>query len=199
LKKYPNFSGVILAGGKNSRFGGFNKAFIEIEGEKIINHQIKILSELFDQIIVVSNQPELFVELKNIQITSDRFKSLGPLAGIDAALQIATNQNIFLVSCDMPFINKYMIVRVLDEFENSDIDILISKTPQFRQPLFGAYSKKIKEKLDNFLKTSEKLSIQEFLSNINYGFVLFENSKEIDLNFININSIEDLERLKMIR
>ena len=32
-KKYSNISCAILAGGKNSRFGGRDKAFIEIEWE----------------------------------------------------------------------------------------------------------------------------------------------------------------------
>src|SRR3972149_6109573 len=47
-------TGIILAGGKNRRMG-FNKAFIDIGGQRIIQRTIGLFRELFDEIILVAN------------------------------------------------------------------------------------------------------------------------------------------------
>jgi molybdopterin-guanine dinucleotide biosynthesis protein A len=51
-------SGVILAGGSNKRFGGITKANVVIDGETIISRIISTISDLFDEIIIVTNKPE---------------------------------------------------------------------------------------------------------------------------------------------
>ena len=50
-------TGVILAGGKNSRIG-LNKAFLEIGGKKIIDRTIEIYKKIFDEILIITNTPE---------------------------------------------------------------------------------------------------------------------------------------------
>ncbi|MBW2561746.1 MAG: NTP transferase domain-containing protein [Deltaproteobacteria bacterium] len=42
-------TGIILSGGKNARMGE-NKAFIRVDGERIIDRTIRIFRELFDEI-----------------------------------------------------------------------------------------------------------------------------------------------------
>ena len=49
---------IILAGGKNSRMSGQDKAFLEIEGQPIIERLIGKLKLLVNKIIVVTNSPE---------------------------------------------------------------------------------------------------------------------------------------------
>ena len=45
-----SITGVILSGGKNTRMG-FNKAFLKIDGERLIDRTIKIFRELFSEIM----------------------------------------------------------------------------------------------------------------------------------------------------
>ena len=52
---------IILAGGKNSRMGGENKAFLEIEGKPIIRRLIDTLRPLVNEIIIVTNDPEKYL------------------------------------------------------------------------------------------------------------------------------------------
>ena len=49
-------TGIILAGGKNARMGE-NKAFIEINGTKIIERTLGIFREVFDEIIRSPTRP----------------------------------------------------------------------------------------------------------------------------------------------
>ena len=44
-------SGIILAGGRNTRFSGKNKAFLDVGGKKIIDRIYELLKEFYDEII----------------------------------------------------------------------------------------------------------------------------------------------------
>ena len=53
-----NISCVILAGGRNTRLGGQNKAFLRVQGKTIIDSIIEKLKLLFKEIIIVTNTPD---------------------------------------------------------------------------------------------------------------------------------------------
>ncbi|MEF9475741.1 MAG: nucleotidyltransferase family protein, partial [Candidatus Mariimomonas ferrooxydans] len=55
-------TGVILAGGENRRLPVL-KSFIEIDGEKIIERNLKIMKNLFNEVFIVTNQPEVYLYL----------------------------------------------------------------------------------------------------------------------------------------
>ena len=80
-------SGVILAGGSNKRFGGITKANVVIDGETIISRIISTISNLFDEIIIVTNKPKEFQEFIQYKIVEDQYLKAGPLGGIHAALK----------------------------------------------------------------------------------------------------------------
>ena len=68
-----NISGVILAGGINSRFDGIIKAKISIGGKTIISRIIDTIEGVFDEIIIVTNIPEEFTGFDNLKITARSF------------------------------------------------------------------------------------------------------------------------------
>nr|WP_054690532.1 NTP transferase domain-containing protein [Desulfosarcina cetonica] len=56
-------TGVILAGGLSKRFGGRNKAFIRIGGQRNIDRLMNVYAKLFDQIILVTNDPAAYMDV----------------------------------------------------------------------------------------------------------------------------------------
>ena len=54
-------SSIVLAGGRSSRMRS-NKAFIEVRGQRIIDNIIGKLSDTFDEIVLVTNDPDLYKE-----------------------------------------------------------------------------------------------------------------------------------------
>ena len=71
---------IILAGGKSRRMG-FDKQLIKIQGEYIVDHIGKKLKNHFEEIIVVTNTPELYDKNK-YKLVKDIYPGYGPLAGI---------------------------------------------------------------------------------------------------------------------
>jgi len=68
-----NISGVILAGGACKRFNGLIKPLIAIDGKTIISRMIDAISDILNEIIIVTNTPALFKEYKYCRIVNDQF------------------------------------------------------------------------------------------------------------------------------
>ncbi|MFZ4400382.1 MAG: molybdenum cofactor guanylyltransferase [Bacteroidales bacterium] len=189
--KIQNFSAAILAGGKNSRFKGINKSFLKFEDQYIIDRILNILSEIFSEIIIVSNQKELYNYCTKARKISDTYTEIGPLGGIHAALQNSSFENVFIVSCDMPFLNNTLIMNQIDFHNKNKSDITIPVVNNFKEPLHGIYNKNILTTLDNYILTSGNYKIRGLFELVNVAYFKVKDLEENILAFTNINNPED--------
>ena len=90
-----DMTGIILAGGKNSRMGT-NKAFLEIDGSRLIDKTINIYRKIFSEIIIVTNDPLSYIEFTDAAIVTDIYKGKGPLGGIYTGLFYSKNNYAFI-------------------------------------------------------------------------------------------------------
>ena len=97
-------TGVILSGGLSTRFNGNNKAFIRVHGKRIIDRLYEVFSDLFDEIILVTNQPLQFLEW-DLTIVTDLFSVRSSLTGIHAGLFYMKNPFAFFSIEDEPLYN----------------------------------------------------------------------------------------------
>ncbi|MEI6704326.1 MAG: molybdenum cofactor guanylyltransferase, partial [Deltaproteobacteria bacterium] len=97
-KRFSNVAGVILAGGESNRMGR-NKALLEVHGERMIETAYRRIAELFDEVLLVTNSPEVydFIPCRKI---ADIYTGMGPLGGIHAALSGCTADRAFVTACD---------------------------------------------------------------------------------------------------
>ena len=163
-------SGVILAGGTNKRFGGKTKANVVIGGKTIISRMISTISDLFDEIIIVTNNPIEFKDLTQYKIVQDLFLKAGPLGGIHAALNASSEDAIF---------------------------VFIPKVDQFIEPLHAIYRKTVLNDLEIFLSTGKSKAVRDFLSEENVGYLQISDTEKTELAFSNINSPSDLGKIRM--
>ena len=90
--KEHNILGVILAGGKSSRFGS-NKSLSNLSNIKLIEHVINKISKYFSEILIVSNDSKLILDSSNIKIIKDcKRGQLGPLIGVLSAMKYANQK-----------------------------------------------------------------------------------------------------------
>ena len=95
-----NCTGAILAGGENRRMPVL-KSFIEINGEKIIERNLKIMQRLFKEILIITNQPEVYLYL-GLPLFGDVYDVRGPMTGVLTSLLNSSNHWVFISACDMP-------------------------------------------------------------------------------------------------
>ena len=187
--------GAILAGGKNSRYGGKNKAFIIVEGAKIIDRNLQVLKSKFPRICIITNSIEQFSDYSDYPMSSDHYQNIGPLAGIHSALRNAQSDFIFVTSCDMPFLDAGIISQVIDSVKQQAADAIIPRINGKIEPLFALYNVAILNKLEQHITTDENRSIRSFLVKIDTRYIELEDDASTKRAFTNINRPEDLAGL----
>lgn len=187
---------AILAGGKNTRMGK-DKAFIKIDEVSLIQKNIRLLKQIFKEVVIVTNSPQEYALYeKDAFIVKDIIKDKGPLGGIHSALSQISQKSAFFIACDMPFLHNDMIERVLNYFNNIECDALVPKVGQYIEPLHAVYKTYLKGKLKSFLKENNNYSIRNFLRGIDVKYMYLEDSLQNRRVFKNINSPADLENIK---
>lgn len=196
MNKTLKIAGVILAGGKNTRIGGKCKAFIQLNNKSFFNIITSTLEQIFNEIIIVTNNPSDFTAFINkYSIITDEIKNIGPLGGIYSALYYCSAEAIFIVPCDMPYLNKELIEKQIEFYTKSDCDTLIPRMGSFIEPLHAIYKKTINNRLQSFIKETQDYSIRKFLKLINVQYMDIENNKLNRQAFTNINTNEDFEKI----
>jgi len=185
-----------LAGGKNSRFSGKNKALVRIGEKRILDRIYEVFSLLFDKIILVTNDPLQYLEW-DFDIVTDIFPIRSSLTGIHTGLFYLTTPYAFFVACDIPFIKKELIEILLDSVEPG-IDIVIPETSKGVEPLCSVYSKRCFKPIEEQLE-KKSLKIQRVLQKVRVKKIPEDILRTIDPDLVslyNINTPDDLARAK---
>ena len=187
-------SGVILAGGLNTRFSGRDKALLTVGRRRILDRIYDVFIELFDEIFLVTNNPVRYLEW-DLNIISDLYPVRCSLTGIHAGLFYASNPHIFVAACDSPFIKKEVIEAVIERIEPG-YDAIMPEVSAGLEPLCAVYAKRCLNRIEQHL-AREKLKIQLVFKKNRIKKISEKILRERDpelISFFNINSPEDLEK-----
>lgn len=186
-----NITGIILAGGKNSRMGK-NKAFLEINGKRLIDKVLDVYQILFSEIIIVTNDPLAYVDIPNSIIVTDIYKGKGSLGGIYSGLFYASNDYSFVAACDMPFLKKDFIIYMIDQIGRNDI--IVPELSEGFQALHAIYSRRCLPLMKKRI-LSDNLKISGLFKEMHLLKITEEIISPFNVEgnlFVNINTPEDL-------
>ncbi len=147
-----HIAGVILAGGKSSRFGG-NKALADLDGRSLIAHAAGIVQSVFQHCLLVANDPQPYAFL-NWPIIADRLPGKGPLAGIQAALHAIPEDYAFICACDMPFLDQRLLRYLCAQ--TGDWDAVVPWPTSGPEPLHAIYRKSALTVIDRHLQSGKR-------------------------------------------
>jgi len=105
-------SGVIVAGGRSTRFGEADKAVADLGGKPMTRRVADRVAGVVDE-VVVNCRPEQAAGLREamagfplaVEYAEDENPDQGPVAGIRNGLAAAGGEYAFVVACDMPFVD----------------------------------------------------------------------------------------------
>ena len=166
---------------------GENKAFIEIEGVPIIRRIYDLFKELFQEIIIVTNQKELFSNFDS-KIYSDLLPNKGVLGGLYTGIFLSTFNYSFCVACDMPFIKKPLVQYLMNHIQ--DDDVIVPRTKDGLQPLHAIYSKNCLDPIKKIMEQG-KYSIIDFYDMVKVKIIQEDDFISLDPHresFINVNT-----------
>lgn len=199
--EYPNrvreplplpLTAIILCGGKSKRMGR-PKAFLRYEGTTMIAHIISTVSEMFQKVILVSNEPDAYEDL-GLDVVKDILPYRGPMGGILSGLLVAETDHAFVMACDMPLVSKKLI-RDMTEVRHGH-DVVVLSHSQGLEPLLGVYSKSCIKPLEESLFAG-KLAVQDLLGGLDMITFDLEGTTDSDAlpTYFNINTPQDYAQL----
>lgn len=186
-------SALILAGGSNRRYP-ILKPFISIRGKTIIERQLRVLSTLFDEVLLSTNLPDAFFKL-GIPMVGDIGRSSGPLSGILSGLLNAASDRLFVVACDMPFIKKEVIELILSKKQKAPV-VLCSYNGKVH-PLIGLYERSLIDKIESYIEKGH-YRVFDFINKLDSCIIDESDIKKVDpegCSFVNINTPEELKKI----
>jgi molybdenum cofactor guanylyltransferase len=187
---------IILSGGKSSRMGT-NKALLKIHEKTNIERIKDELKHVFDDIILVTNDPETY-QFLNMKTVPDQFPGSGPLAGMHAGLEASDYEENFVVACDMPFVSAELAANLVSALKHHEAVVPVVEGKQ--HPLFAAYQKRAAQEAKSCIEEGS-LRMKHLLDRLDVRYLDEGDLKlycegRIDRVFFNMNRPEEYEDAK---
>ncbi len=193
-----NILGIILAGGKSSRFGE-DKSIAKLGDKTLLDHTINKIKKEFTEILVISNKKEFNFKNNKIHVVEDCIKGqLGPLVGILTAMKWVKKNNknykwIASFPCDTPFFDMKFISELKIKIKETSKKLIFLNSDKKRHNIFGLWSVDLIETLEEDIKNGLR-KVEIWADKIGYENINID-TKEFDM-FLNINTKEDLKKAK---
>ncbi len=140
-----NILGIILAGGKSSRFGE-DKSIAKLGDKTLLDHTINKIEKEFSEILVISNNKEFNFKNNKIHVVEDCIEGqLGPLVGILTAMKWVEKNNknykwIASFPCDTPFFDMKFISELKIKIKETSKKLIFLNSDKKRHNIFGLWS-----------------------------------------------------------
>ena len=191
-------TGILLAGGKSRRMGE-DKRHLVVGEQTLLERGLAVLRSTFQHVLVVIAQdsPPLGVDAR---VVRDLVPDCGSLGGLYSGLMQATTPWVFVVACDMPFLNQAAIAQFTSR--RTTADIVMAKLDARLQPMHAIYSKQCLPVLEQMIR-ARQLKIQEMVSqsSLRIRYVTEADLFTIDpsgRSFYNVNTLADLEAARSL-
>ncbi|MCU0363910.1 MAG: molybdenum cofactor guanylyltransferase [Bacteroidales bacterium] len=187
-----DLTAAVLAGGESRRFGGIAKPRIIIRGKMLIGRILEATAGIFSEIIIVTNSPEDYADIKGCRLVPDLISGAGPLGGIHSALVSSSARDVFVFAGDMPFIDREIVLGQADLYFRSEYEVLIPRVGNNIEPLHAIYSKALAGPLEEYLSAKQRPAVRDFIRKCRTGYLELEDNEKTRSAFTNINTPGDI-------
>lgn len=174
---------------------GEDKRFLRVGELTLLDRVLSVMSQVFSERLIVIAQDSLPLEIAGCQVYRDLIPDSGSLGGLYTGLTQASQKRIFVVACDMPFLNPDMIRWFLSR--DPDADIVMARLDSGLQPLHAVYGKRALPYLQHMAE-ERRLMIQTIASEPSLNITIVHPSEwqpidPLSRSFQNVNSPAELE------
>ena len=180
-------TGIVLAGGQGRRMGGVDKGLQLLNGRPMIAHVIERLAPQVEDIVINANQNREAYAAFGHPVVPDAIEGYaGPLAGLHAGLQAATQPLVVTAPCDSPFLPADLVARLASAL--GDNDLAVAKTGAQAHQVFALVRRTLLAHLAAYLAGGGR-KIDAWYASLNVVEVAFDDEADA---FSNINTREEL-------
>lgn len=143
LKADTGRAGIVLAGGRSTRFEAGDKALASLDGEPMLRHVVASVAPVVDDVLVSCRDDqcgafEAALDGDDVTLVPDPIDDLGPVAGLRTALRASDRLTAVVTAVDMPLVPSAFLAHLLDRVEGSTTAGVVSRRDGRRQPLPAA-------------------------------------------------------------
>ena len=180
-------TGIVLAGGQGRRMGGVDKGLQVLSGQPMIAHVIARLAPQVYDIVINANQNREAYAAFGHPVVPDAIEGYaGPLAGLHAGLQAATQALVVTAPCDSPFLPEDLVARLAAALGENDL--AVAKTGAQAHPVFALVRRTLLGHLAAYLAGGGR-KIDAWYASLKVVEVAFDDEADA---FSNINTREEL-------
>ena len=196
-----NILAVVLAGGQSKRFGE-DKNQAKLGNLTLLEHVLAKVTKKFEKILIISNQNLNLKMLNSITIIPDCIQgNLGPLVGVLTAMKWIKKNNkqyqwIATFPSDTPFFDTSIIEKYKSRINLNESLLYFARSNQKRHNIFGLWSVKLMDTLENDLINNNFRKVEEWADKIGVKTINVKIDKFDP--FFNINTKTDLEEAEKI-
>jgi molybdopterin-guanine dinucleotide biosynthesis protein A len=186
-------TGVILAGGQATRFGGRPKGLELVRGTRIIDRVATALREVTDDLLLVANDPGAEGWLPGVRTVRDPRPGAGSLGGLYAAV-VHAGGGALVVAWDMPFVPGGLLRALRDAGADADAAVPESGSRRGLEPLCAFYRPVCAVAIERRLDASD-LRVVSFFDDVRLARLPLEQVERFGdprVMFMNVNTAQDL-------
>jgi molybdopterin-guanine dinucleotide biosynthesis protein A len=187
-------TGVILAGGGATRYGGRAKGLERVGGKRVIDRVAAALARAADELLVIANDGEAAAWLPGVRTEPDVRPGLGSLGGIYSAI-VRAGGPVLLVAWDMPFVPAELLAALRERGAGADVAVPESDSRRGVEPLCAYYTPACIPPIERRLDAGD-LRVVGFYDDVRVArldaaeVARFGDPTRI---FLNVNTPDDLE------
>lgn len=130
-------AGFVLAGGRSSRMGS-DKALVELQGEPLVVHALRLLRGAGVSAAIAGAHSDL---ASYGPVVEDA--GAGPLGGICAALASTQARHALFLSVDMPFLPVSLLSLMVEDAELTDAGVVVASVHGFAETFPAVVSREL--------------------------------------------------------
>ncbi len=152
-----DITGVILAGGLGRRMGGVDKGLQLLRGKPLVEHVLERLLPQVSTVLINANRNLDRYREFGCPVLPDTIPDFaGPLAGLHAALSVATTPLVLTVPCDSPHLPLDLVVRLAAALEADKAELAVARDAERAHPVFCLARRELLPSLTAYLDSGER-------------------------------------------
>jgi molybdopterin-guanine dinucleotide biosynthesis protein A len=152
-----SIAGLVLAGGRATRWGGQDKGLLPFRGRPLIEWAIEALTPQVGTVLINANRNlDAYAALGHPVIPDTVAGFQGPLAGLAAAMAVCPAPWIATVPCDGPFLAPDLVGRLISALVREGAEIAVASDGRRIQPVHALVPIALAPSLNAYLAGGER-------------------------------------------
>ena len=191
-----------MSGGRSSRMGGQNKAFLNFYGESLISRIAdrfgSQVSELYLNIAADQTEDLAHYQQLDVPLIPDMLGGAkGPLMGLASAFQYTNSRvNIAICPCDAPFVPSNLVSALAEYMKNQNAEVVCPSYEGFLQPTFALWDRSVAERVIEAATIDNVAGLKALYSELKFSPL--EWPQERVNPFFNVNTRAELSLAKKL-